>query len=284
MGGTVYWLEKYNFDDFIKYSRQYRTVYQFSVPPIGLQVAKSPKVTDHFDSWEVACSGAAPMGLELVKEVSQKLGKGNTFMTRTWGATETDGSVTATDWDLRDETGSVGEILPNVRVRVVNDEGQDVEPGEVGEMLVAGPVVCQGYHNNPTATDASIVNGWYSTGDVGYVRDNQVYLVDRKKELIKYKGLQVAPAELEDLLMSHPKIVDAAVIGVQSARYGTEVPKAFIVVAVGGRALRLKKLWTWSRPLSQAISDCEAELSSFMRFQRVRLARSYGRSCGSDHI
>ncbi|EME45486.1 hypothetical protein DOTSEDRAFT_62006 [Dothistroma septosporum NZE10] len=210
MGGTVYWMEKYNFRDFIMYSRQYRTVYQFSVPPIWLQVAKSPEVTDHFDSLEVASSGAAPMGLELVKEVSQELGKGDTFMTQTWGATETDGSTTATDWDSRDETGTVGRILPNVKLRVVDDEGQDVEPGEAGELLVVGPLVCQGHHN----TAASIVNGWFVAADVDNIKNHL--------------------------------IADAAVIGMQSERYGTEVPKAFIV-ATAGESLAVEEVMEFAK-------------------------------------
>ncbi|KAK4502782.1 hypothetical protein PRZ48_006208 [Zasmidium cellare] len=236
MGGTAYWMPKYDFDKFIEYSRRYKTTYQLTVPPIWLQVAKSSKVTNHFDSLEIACSGAAPMGLELVKEISNKLGQGKIFMTQTWGTTETDGSITATDWDIRDETGSVGGILPNVKLRIIDDDDKDVQPGEIGEMLVSGPGVCQGYHNNPSATSAAFLDGFYRTGDVGYFKNDLIYLVDRKKELIKYKGLQVAPAELEDLLMSHPKIADAAVIGVQSKKYGSEVPKAFVVAsAVSGK-------------------------------------------------
>lgn len=233
MGGTTYWMPKYDFNKFIEYSKKYQTTYQFSVPPIWLDVVKSTKVTNHFDSLEVACSGAAPMGLELVKEISNKLGKGKIFMTQTWGTTETDGSITATDWDVSDDTGAVGGILPNVKLRIVNDDDGDVKPGEIGEVLVSGPVVCQGYHNNAAATKAAFLDGFYRTGDVGYCKNGLVYLVDRKKELIKYKGLQVAPAELEDLLMSLSKIADAAVIGVHSERYGTEVPKAFVVKSHG---------------------------------------------------
>ncbi|KAF2164654.1 hypothetical protein M409DRAFT_25048 [Zasmidium cellare ATCC 36951] len=231
MGGTTYWMPKYDFDKFIECSRKYQTTYQFSVPPIWLQVAKSDKVTGHFDNLEIACSGAAPMGLELAKEVSNKLGRGKIFMTQTWGTTETDGSITATDWETRDETGAVGGILPNVKLRIVDDDNKDMPSGEVGEVLVSGPIVCQGYHNNPSANAAAFLEEFYRTGDVGYIKNGLVYLVDRKKELIKYKGLQVAPAELEDLLMSHSKIADAAVIGVQSERLGTEVPKAFVVAS-----------------------------------------------------
>jgi acyl-CoA synthetase (AMP-forming)/AMP-acid ligase II len=133
---------------------------------------------------------------------------------------------------VRDESGSVGGILPNVKLRFVDDDGIDVEPGETGEVLVQGPVVCQGYHDNEAANREAFDlkgGGWYRTGDVGYWKDGLVYLVDRKKEMIKYKGLQVAPAELEDVLMSYEKVADAAVVGVWVEELGTEVPKAFVV-------------------------------------------------------
>jgi 4-coumarate--CoA ligase len=103
-----------------------------------------------------------------------------------------------------------------------------VEQGQAGEALVKGPIVCNGYLSNPAATkEAFTPDGWFRTGDIIAFRNGQFYIVDRKKELIKYKGLQVAPAELEALLLSNPKIKDAAVIGVQSE--GTEVPRAYVV-------------------------------------------------------
>ncbi|KAL3425852.1 AMP-binding enzyme, partial [Phlyctema vagabunda] len=116
--------------------------------------------------------------------------------------------------------------------RLVDDTGRDVEEGKPGEVLVKGPMVTRGYHGNETATRGAFTpDGWFRTGDVGERRDGKFYIVDRKKELIKYKGLQVAPAELEALLMSHPLILDAAVIGVEAE--GTEVPRAFVVPASG---------------------------------------------------
>lgn len=104
--------------------------------------------------------------------------------------------------------------------------------GQPGELLIQGPVVFQGYHNNPHATRDAFFEGFYRTGDVGIFVNGLNYIVDRKKELIKYKGLQVAPAELEDTLIGHPKISDAAVIGVPDESAG-EVPRAYVVKAVG---------------------------------------------------
>lgn len=230
MGGTTYWMQKYDFDGFIEYSRKYRTTAQFSVPPIWLTVAKSPKVTDHFSSIRVAATGAAPMGLELALEVSKKLGGEDVKISQFWGTSETTGSITGVDWDQFDETFSVGAAFPNTPLRFLDDQDNDVPPGQPGEVLVGGPIVCQGYLNRPEADRDSFLNGFYRTGDIGVWNNGLIHIVDRKKELIKYKGTQVAPAELEALLVGHSKVNDAAVIGVPDpADKHNEVPRAFIV-------------------------------------------------------
>lgn len=120
---------KYDFKEFIGYQRKYRPTVQMSVPPIWLQIAKSPEVTDHFDNVRVACTGAAPMGPQLAAEVGKKLGKGKTRVSQFWGTTETTGSMTGLDWDTTDETGSVGTILPSIRLRILDENDQDVEKG-----------------------------------------------------------------------------------------------------------------------------------------------------------
>lgn len=115
----------------------------------------------------------------------------------------------------------------NAMFSLVDDDGKDVEEGQPGEVLVKGPMVTKGYFGNPQATKDSFVDGWFCTGDVAVWKNELPYIVDRKKELIKYKGIQVAPAELEALLLTHPKILDVAVIGVDVP--GTEVPRAYVV-------------------------------------------------------
>ncbi|KAG0326014.1 putative fatty-acid--CoA ligase FadD10 [Podila humilis] len=128
--------------------------------------------------------------------------------------------------------GAAGRVLPNQEVRLVDAEtGLDVTPGQPGEIWIRGPNVMKGYRNNPEATRAMIDrNGWLHTGDIAVVDENQnFFVVDRMKELIKYKGFQVPPAELEAVLQTHPLVLDAAVIGVWNEDQATEVPKAFVV-------------------------------------------------------
>ncbi|KAI0869153.1 acetyl-CoA synthetase-like protein [Hypoxylon argillaceum] len=229
LGGTCYWMQKFDFPKFCEYAKKYKITHMFTVPPIFLLIAKSPLVTDHFASWDDAISGAAPMGHDLQVEVSKKLGGGTTLMRQTWGMSETTGSVAVIPPQLTHVAppGSVGSLIPNCYIRIVDDNEKDVEPGEPGEIWVKGEVVTKGYWNNDKANKESFRGEWFCTGDIAVFKDGYFFIVDRKKELIKYKGNQVAPAELEDVLLSHPKITDAAVIGVQGE--GTEVPRAYVV-------------------------------------------------------
>jgi 4-coumarate--CoA ligase len=144
----------------------------------------------------------------------------------TYGMSESTGSVCTLPRGMEDDTGSVGIPHPNVTFRLIDDNGNDVPEGESGELWVKGPAVTLGYYNNEQATKDAFVDGWYKTGDILQNRGRLWYVMDRKKELIKYKGIQVAPAELEGLLISHPLIEDAAVIGVPGD--GTEVPRAYV--------------------------------------------------------
>jgi acyl-CoA synthetase (AMP-forming)/AMP-acid ligase II len=132
--------------------------------------------------------------------------------------------------------GSVGYAIPNTECRLVDPgTGEDAAEGERGELWIRGPQVMKGYLNNEEATRGTIdAEGWLHTGDVAIVDELGRYtVVDRVKELIKYKGYQVAPAELEAVLLGHPEIADAAVIGVPDRESGEELPKAFVVRAPG---------------------------------------------------
>lgn len=140
-------------------------------------------------------------------------------------------------WDLWDKKiGSVGTLLPNQTAKFLSPDSSpsdpELPPGSTGELYVRGPNIFKGYHKNPSATAAAISqDGYFRTGDIGYVdAQGNFYITDRVKELIKYKGFQVAPAELEGILATHPAIEDVAVIGVYDKSQATELPRAFVVL------------------------------------------------------
>jgi acyl-CoA synthetase (AMP-forming)/AMP-acid ligase II len=174
-------------------------------------------------------SGAAPLSAELEIACGERLG---CRMQQGYGLTETSPTTHfVTDALAGQMPGSIGPLVPNTECRTVDVlSGEDTAEGEPGEVLVRGPQVMKGYLNNPRATAEAIdPDGWLHTGDIGRVEpDGSLRIVDRIKELIKYKGYQIAPAELEGLLLTHPAIADAAVIGVPDEEAG-EVPKAFVV-------------------------------------------------------
>jgi 4-coumarate--CoA ligase len=212
--GTVCWMRKYEWKAMLRYVKDLQITAFYTVPSIYLRIAKSPDVTDHFKTVVNASTGAAPMDAALQRAANAKLGDGaQTFIGQTWGLSETTGAVTMMPRGYSDVTGSISPILPSVELRIVDDDYQDVEPGREGEMLLRSPLVTNGYYDNPKATNEAFHEGWFCTGDIGVERRGKFYIVDRKKELLKYKGLQIAPAEIENLLFEHPKIREAAVVG-----------------------------------------------------------------------
>ena len=186
-------------------------------------------------------SGAAPLGAELIAQVTERA---NCAVIQGYGLTETS-PVTHCLRPGENRAGSIGPPLVDTECRIVDPEsGEDVEDDERGELWIRGPQVMAGYLNNDEATAATVDGeGWLHTGDIA-VRDADGFysIVDRLKELIKYKGFQVAPAELEALLVTHPEVGDVAVVGVPDDEAG-ELPKAYVVAA--GDELDTDALMDW---------------------------------------
>jgi acyl-CoA synthetase (AMP-forming)/AMP-acid ligase II len=228
--GTVVTMPRFELAEFLRVIQDYRITRAFVVPPIVLALAKDPLV-DQFDlsSLEFVNSGAAPLSAELEAACRTRLG---CRMTQGYGLTETSPVTHAVADHLAGQMpGTIGPAIPNTECRIVDvATGEDLPQGEPGELLIRGPQVMKGYLNHPAATARAIdPDGWLHTGDVARVDDQgAVRIVDRIKELIKYKGYQVAPAELEGVLLTHPAIADAAVIGIPDEQAG-EIPKAFVV-------------------------------------------------------
>jgi len=213
------------------------------VPPQVLFLVKSPLVENYdLSSLSQLTVGAAPCSRELTEAFIQRFP--NISFRQAYGLSELSPVVVIGIFGKL-VYGSSGQLVPNQEVRLVDPAtGQDAAPGERGELWARGPHVMKGYRNNPQATRDTIDSeGWLHTGDVAVVdEDENFYIVDRIKELIKYKGFQVAPAELEAILLSHPSILDAAVIGVEDKEQATELPLAFVVTQPGHSSMSEKEV------------------------------------------
>jgi acyl-CoA synthetase (AMP-forming)/AMP-acid ligase II len=229
-GATVVTIPRFDLREFLRVIQDYRITFASVVPPIVLALVKHPLV-DEFDlsSLDVVGCGAAPLSAELEVACAERLG---CRLAQGYGLTETTSATHRVNFDLAGQMpGEVGPLNPNTECRIVDVlTGEDTPAGEPGELLIRGPQVMKGYLNNPQATALTIdPDGWLHTGDVARIEDSgSLRIVDRIKELIKYKGQQIAPAELEALLLTHPAITDAAVIPRPDDEAG-ELPKAFVV-------------------------------------------------------
>ncbi len=231
VGGTVVSLPRFELEMFLKVIQDYKISRACLVPPIILALAKHPVVENYdLSSLKLIFSGAAPLSADLQEAVHHRLG---IVTVQGYGLTETSPVTHATpNHPDKVKPGSVGPSIRSTEVRIVApSNGQDLGARQEGEVWMRGPQVMKGYLNRPDATAETIdPDGWIHTGDIGYVdEDGYLYVVDRLKELIKYKGMQVAPAELEGLLLTHDAVADAAVIPIADEGAG-EVPKAFIVL------------------------------------------------------
>jgi acyl-CoA synthetase (AMP-forming)/AMP-acid ligase II len=232
VGATVVTMPRFDLEQSLQLVQQHEVTRFFVVPPVVLALAKHPIVEQYdLSSLKQIFSGAAPLGAELAAEAAARVG---CEVVQGYGMTELS-PVSHCTPEGQFRPGTSGVTVPNAEIRLVDPiTGEDCDVGGEGELLVRGPMVMKGYLNNPEATAITIdEDGWLHTGDIATVDDHaHVSIVDRVKELIKYKGFQVPPAELEALIITHPKVADVAVIGVPDVEAG-ELPKAFVVLQPG---------------------------------------------------
>ncbi len=230
-GAAIVIFPRYDFPRLLEAIQRYRISSVFLTPPVVNDLAKHPAVVD-FDlsSLRSILCAAAPLGPDVEQMAADRLG---CIVRQGFGMTEASGPVStnmAEDGLVR-RRGSAGPLVPSTEAKIVDlADGRELRPGETGEIVVRGPQVMKGYLNRPEATAISLESdGWLHTGDVGYAdADGYLFIVDRVKEIIKYKAYQVAPAELEGILMTHSGVQDAAVVPVPDLESG-EIPKALVV-------------------------------------------------------
>ena len=230
-GSTIVTMQRFDCIALLDLIERHGVTWLHVAPPVILAMATTADVEGRdLSKIKLIISGAAPLDAELASRAEQRIGAP---IRQGYGMTELSPVSHKSKLARVAETppGSVGALIPNTEARLVDPaSGDDAAEGAEGEVWVRGPQVMRGYLNNPEATAETLVDdGWCRTGDIGRVDDDGFfYIVDRLKELIKYKGYQVPPAELEAVLVSHPKVKDAGVIGVRNAD-GEEIPKAFVV-------------------------------------------------------
>eukprot|EP00668_Euglena_longa_P026949 GGOE01033725.1.p1 GENE.GGOE01033725.1~~GGOE01033725.1.p1 ORF type:complete len:529 (+),score=196.85 GGOE01033725.1:38-1624(+) len=258
-GVQIVTLPRFEPEPFLQTLERHKVTVLPVAPPVILFLAKHPIVAKYnLSHLRDVVSGAAPLGQELAEACVKRL---KVALRQGYGMTEMSPvSHSMSPWATNPKYSSVGRLLPNMQMRIVDVEtGKPVPMGSRGEFLLRGPNIMLGYHNNPAATADTLDNeGFLHTGDVGYMdTDGDFFIVDRCKELIKVKGFQVAPAELEDLLLSHPAVEDCAVIGIPQDE--DEAPKAYVV---------LKAQYKPSEALKEQIISFAAQDSA--AYKRIR--------------
>jgi 4-coumarate--CoA ligase len=246
-GREAYVMRRFELEPYLKYHAKYKITETFMVPPMVISIVMSGLADPKSKNYRPDCSlksvrngtvGAAPCSGDMQRRFHALLGDGATFG-QVWGMTETTSMAAIVPWDVAHKTaageintwGTVGRPLPEVQMKLVDAQGNDVTDKGRGELCVKGPTVVQKYFENEKATKESWdADGYFKTGDVIQVdpQTGLMYVVERVKELIKVRGFQVAPAELEGVLTAHPDIIDAAVIGIPVSEE-VELPRAYIV-------------------------------------------------------
>lgn len=265
MAETMVVMPRFDFEKMLAAIEKYRVVYMPVSPPLVVAVAKS-ELTDKYDlsSLESLGCGGAPLGKEVAERFKARFP--NVDLTQGYGMTETAGATARTlgpqEWE---RYGSVGRLSELFEAKIVDPStGEALPPGQQGELWLRGPMIMKGYVGDKEATGATFSpDGWLKTGDLCYFdSDGFLYIVDRLKELIKYKGYQVPPAELERLLPSHPEIADAAVVPYPDEEAG-QIPMAFVVRKPGSTITE-----------SQVMDYVAKQVSPYKKVRRVAFVSS----------
>ncbi|KAG5720307.1 4-coumarate--CoA ligase-like 7 [Termitomyces sp. T112] len=229
-GMSIVVVPKFSLGSFLNSIIRYRITHLFIVPPQAVLLCKHPSVRGlDFRHVKYCMSGAAPLSGELLQMLCEVFP--NAAIGQGYGLTETCATITMLPTTQKIGTvGSSGQLIPGMRAKVVKEDGSLAREGEQGELVVTGPSMALQYMNNKAATKETFVDGWVRTGDEVVIRNGDLFVVDRLKEIIKVRGFQVAPAELEGHLLTHSDVADACVVSVLDD-YNGELPFAYVVLS-----------------------------------------------------
>jgi len=265
LGATAIIQAKLDFEEFLKANEKYRATMISGAPALHYLLAYDPR-TEKYDlsSWKVAMSGSAALPVEILKKFEEKF---KIPMIEAYGLTEVTTAATANPFSGVRKPGSVGLPLRDLEVKIFDDQDRDVPVGEVGEIVIRGPAVMKGYYNNPQATAETLRGGWLHTGDLGKMdEDGYVYILDRKKDMIICSGYNVYPREIEELLHTHPAVLEAAVIGIPDPKRG-ESPMAFIIPRPGAKVTE-----------PELIQFCRDNLAAYKAIKAVKFVEEFPRN------
>ncbi|KAL9445756.1 hypothetical protein AB3S75_013609 [Citrus x aurantiifolia] len=266
-GSTIVVLSKFDMHEMLSSISKYRATYLPLVPPILVAlISGADQIRSKYDlsSLQSVLSGGAPLSREVIEGFVQKYPK--VRILQGYGLTESTGIGASTDsLEESRKYGTAGMLSPSMEAKIVDpDSGKALLVNQTGELWLKGPSIMKGYFSNPEATTSTLDSeGWLRTGDLCYIDDDGfIFIVDRLKELIKYKGYQVPPAELEALLLTHPKISDAAVVPFPDKEAG-QYPMAYVVREAGCR------LWE-----SEVMDFVARQVAPYKRVRRVAFVAS----------
>ncbi len=226
---TIILQRRFDLEQVLQAIDRYKVTMFFGVPTIFIKLLNTTTVDFNLDSVRYYFSAAAPMPIEVAQNWQDKYGQ---VIHEGYGLTETS-PCSCYNHDLKYKLGSIGAPIENVEMKIVDGEGHQVEPGELGEILIRGPNVMLGYWNRPFETAEVIKNGWFHTGDIGQMdEDGFFYIVDRLKDMVNVSGFKVYPTEVENVIYQHPAVAEVAIYGVPDSFKG-EIVKANIVLKSG---------------------------------------------------
>ena len=265
LGATAVIQAKLDFEEFLKANEKYRATMISGAPALHYLLVNDPRTANYdLSAWKLATSGSAPLPVDVLRKFEEKF---KIPMVEAYGLTEVTTAATSNPVHGVRKPGSVGLPFNGLEVKIFDEEDREVPTGEVGEVVIRGPAVMKGYYNNPEATAETLKGGWLHSGDLGKKdEDGYIYILDRKKDMIICSGYNVYPREIEELLHSHPAVMEAAVVGIPDPKRG-ESPVAFVIPRPGKKVNE-----------EELIQFCKDNLAAYKVIKAVKFAEEFPRN------